>query len=192
MRLSDEPRYLRLKKTLLFLYTALIIYFMFFAFHRTGRFQYRHFSWRFSSFPLWFPRQLNRFAISSWIFMMGNLLAFAPFGVLLPDCYKSALGRYRKSLFVFIMFITLLETIQYATKLGIFDVEDIVVNAIGYSIGFWAWRIADLIDDKVAKALTCVVLIGVFTLLSICFAEISNAYIFTDPYELLISSPPVL
>lgn len=173
--------YLLQKRMLLCSYAVIIVYLMFFGFGRIVRYPTYRISYVFHSFPLWFPRHLNPREISLWIFSIGNVVAFVPFGILIPDCFPDILGKYFKSLLVFIACITGLEILQCYTRLGIYDVEDIVINAVGYSIGYCSWRIAFQIDDKVKKALVCVMLVFLFTLISIITSELLNAAFFADP-----------
>ena len=154
---------------------------MFFGFGRTVLFSERRMSLEFTSFPLWFPLELTPLVFSLWLFSLGNVLAFAPFGILIPDCFPDILGRYRKSLLVFTAAIVCLECVQYYTRLGIFDIEDIVINMIGYSIGYWSWRMSHNIEDKAKKAAVCMCLIVLITFFSICLAEILNWILFMDP-----------
>lgn len=178
--------YVGQKRILLAFYTVLILYLMLFGFGRTTRYETPRMSLAFTSFPMWFPNNYEPFTIWLWIFSLGNILAFAPFGVLIPDCFPHVLGGYRKSLFLFLLYLTMIEYLQYITRLGIFDIEDIVANMIGYSIGYWAWRMSYPIEDKLKKANLCIVLIGCLTVFSIALAEILNSLFFIDPFTNLI------
>ncbi|WP_339215017.1 VanZ family protein [Ornithinibacillus sp. FSL M8-0202] len=47
--------------------------------------------------------------------------------------------KFRKffpSIILVILFSLTVELLQYATQLGVFDVDDIILNALGGSIGF--------------------------------------------------------
>lgn len=62
--------------------------------------------------------------------LMLNILIFVPFGFLF---------RNRKSLFSILTAISvflIIECIQYIFKLGIFDIDDIIFNLIGFLIGY--------------------------------------------------------
>jgi len=67
--------------------------------------------------------------------LLGNIVAFAPFGFFLP-----MLCRIGKNIFgcVFLTacFSLAVETVQLFTKVGAFDVDDILLNAVGGLVGF--------------------------------------------------------
>jgi glycopeptide antibiotics resistance protein len=75
--------------------------------------------------------------------IIGNIFAFAPFGFLLPLLNK----KYRK--FIAVFFLTLLfsvsvEAVQLLLKVGIFDVDDIMMNTLGGVIGYLFFKIGSL------------------------------------------------
>lgn len=67
--------------------------------------------------------------------LIGNIVAFAPFGFFLP-----MLCRAGKNVFGCVilsaLFSLAVETVQLYTKVGAFDVDDIFLNAIGGLVGF--------------------------------------------------------
>ncbi len=70
--------------------------------------------------------------------MVGNTLLFAPAGILLPKLYRKWRPFWRfavKAAFL----IFLVETIQLFTLLGVFDVDDIILNVLGMSFGYFLY-----------------------------------------------------
>lgn len=67
--------------------------------------------------------------------IIGNVAVFAPFGLLIPIAYKKFmhLGSF---LTLFILGITTLELLQFVTRMGSLDVDDIILNTVGALIGF--------------------------------------------------------
>ncbi|WP_033398647.1 VanZ family protein [Riemerella columbina] len=66
--------------------------------------------------------------------IVGNVVMFIPFGTV-----GFVYPKYRqlKPLVIdFISAITVVEALQYFTRLGVFDVDDIILNTIGVIIGF--------------------------------------------------------
>ena len=62
--------------------------------------------------------------------ILGNLLAFAPMGFFLPILFN----KLKKFVFYFITIIVMLlavETTQLILRVGVFDVDDIILNSIG-------------------------------------------------------------
>jgi len=67
--------------------------------------------------------------------LAGNIIAFAPFGFFLPmlcRAGKNVIGCVVLSA----LFSLAVETVQLFTKVGAFDVDDIMLNAIGGLAGF--------------------------------------------------------
>ena len=73
--------------------------------------------------------------------MLGNLLLFLPFGFLLP-CLWQKMRSYRRMVVLSVWMILLLELLQLFTLLGSFDVDDLILNLLGVSAGYLAFRFA--------------------------------------------------
>lgn len=71
--------------------------------------------------------------------LLGNLLLFFPMGIYLPYFYKNA-DTMRKFLSIMLILVLLVETIQFATKTGAFDIDDILLNLTGAAAGYLLWR----------------------------------------------------
>lgn len=66
--------------------------------------------------------------------IIGNFVMFLPFGFMawiFPKYYD-----YKTLLISFVFVLVILEALQYFTRLGVFDIDDIILNSIGMSIGF--------------------------------------------------------
>lgn len=77
----------KIKMILMIVYTFAVIYFMFFGFGRpqiSNALQEYRFSIIPTGIPLWFPKHLSLVFSKLWIFSLGNLLAFVPFGIFIP------------------------------------------------------------------------------------------------------------
>ena len=67
--------------------------------------------------------------------LLGNIIPFIPFGFLLPVTYK----KFSSAISVFVIglaSILVIESFQFFTKLGSFDVDDIILNMIGIVCGY--------------------------------------------------------
>ncbi len=67
--------------------------------------------------------------------LLGNIIPFIPFGFLLPITYK----KFSSMISVFftgLASILLIEIFQFFTKLGSFDVDDIILNMTGIVCGY--------------------------------------------------------
>lgn len=79
--------------------------------------------------------------------VIGNFIVFMPFGFLLP-----LLSRYKYN-FVFMTLLSLefslmIELVQLVTKLGSFDVDDLLLNTLGGFAGYVLYRICRVIYVK--------------------------------------------
>lgn len=171
MDIDKRSRYLRI---ILLLYCLLMIYLMFFAFGRGNRWEVYMFSLKIDTIPLWFPK-LNGYWLL-WFFSLGNVLLFVPFGFLLPACFPRAFSGYAKSLLWFLVGITCVELAQMLSLLGIFDLEDILVNSLGFSIGYLVWRFWQRQTNLLSKILWSICIVLALTLLCIAVAEIFNYF----------------
>ena len=76
--------------------------------------------------------------------IFGNVLAFTPFGFLLPMMNRRFHNFFR--LLLSCIFFTLtIEMLQLVLRVGIFDVDDIFLNTLGGVIGFIAYMICSAI-----------------------------------------------
>lgn len=134
---------------LFYLYIILLSYFLFFS-ERYGRdyileeYQYNLILFKEIKRFITYREQigLERFVVN----IFGNVLAFAPFGFLLPLLNK----KYRNFflvVFLSLLFSLVVETIQMLLKVGIFDVDDLLMNTVGgtggylfYLICFWIYN----------------------------------------------------
>ena len=117
---------------LLVIYSITIIYCMFFGFNRVQGIDTYRFQLVPNKWPLIFPRIL-----SIWIFDLGNIVAFIPFGILIPKLLNI---DFKKFVFLFIIAIFLLEILQLITRLGAFDINDIISNTLGATIGYIMYK----------------------------------------------------
>lgn len=130
-------------------YLLSLTYFLFFA-EATGRtFADRAYQYNLIPFHeirrfLIYRRQLGFAAVA--LNLAGNVLAFVPFGMLLPLLVRWA-RSFGKTLMLGFEFSLLVEILQLFSKVGSFDVDDIILNTLGVLIGhvlFWLMRILHL------------------------------------------------
>ena len=67
--------------------------------------------------------------------LLGNIIGFIPLGILLPLLF-ARLRSATATIFCVFMFSLAFETFQLFSMLGIFDVDDIVLNTLGGAIGY--------------------------------------------------------
>ncbi len=76
---------------------------------------------------------------SVWVInLLGNIGVFIPFGILIPMAYKSS---YLRGLELFLLGLTFLEVAQLITKRGTFDIDDFILNSLGFTLGYLIYRV---------------------------------------------------
>lgn len=75
-----------------------------------------------------------------WAFknILGNIIPFMPFGFLLPMVY-SKIDSFSRCFAAGILFVLFVELFQFLTKIGSFDVDDIILNLLGILLGYFAF-----------------------------------------------------
>jgi len=147
LKIQSKKKITKAGWLLFYLYIILLSYFLFFSEHY-GREnilpEYRY--------NLEFFKEIRRFItyreqLGFEVFIVnivGNILAFAPFGFMLPLLNT----KYRK--FFLIAFLSLLfslsvEVVQLLFKVGIFDVDDIMLNTVGGILGYLAYKVVHIL-----------------------------------------------
>lgn len=145
--MSKKAKTLKFGCILVFaVYFVLLFYFLFFA-ETMGRSGDLHTSYHYN---LVLFKEIGRFiryrealgmkAVT--LNLAGNVLAFIPFGVLVP-----AISHRMRKLPVVVALSFLLslvvETLQLLFRVGSFDVDDLLLNTIGGLLGFFVFRIAN-------------------------------------------------
>lgn len=158
MKNRDTDRKYRICWLLFTVYLAALAYFLFFA-EATGRtgaervYQYNlipfHEIRRF-----WvYRRQLGFMAVA--LNLAGNVLAFVPFGTFLPLLVRHT-RSFWKTMLLGAEFSLLIEILQLFSKVGSFDVDDIMLNTCGVCLGYglflaarkFYWRIRSRLASR--------------------------------------------
>ncbi|MFF2907460.1 VanZ family protein [Paenibacillus sp. NPDC057934] len=129
-------------QSVLILYSALLLYWMFLGFgrevHLGGPWQYNLVPWKTVSLYLDMGNRL-----SIWnraVNLLGNVAVFVPFGLLLPLIWNKLSSAARLAL-VMIPVILLLECLQMLLHVGSFDVDDLLLNMLGVWAGYAVIRL---------------------------------------------------
>lgn len=133
------------------LYILALIYFLFFA----DRYGQTAFAQREYHYNLVLFTEIRRF----WIYreqlgfpavaanLLGNVVGFMPFGMILPLISRNARGFFFITFSGFTLSLCV-ETTQLMTKLGSFDVDDLVLNTLGAAAGYLIFAVCHWIYDK--------------------------------------------
>lgn len=85
--------------------------------------------------------------VDVFVNLIGNVVAFVPFGALIRWVRNRKTGLWIAVLYTF-LFSLAIELIQLATKVGVFDVDDLILNTCGGVVGYVCYRILRAIDRR--------------------------------------------
>lgn len=78
----------------------------------------------------------NQLNLNVWFFnLFGNVIAFVPFGFLLP-CTNKKLNHIWKVIGITLLLSLFIEIMQIVFRVGVFDIDDIILNVVGGTIGY--------------------------------------------------------
>jgi len=69
--------------------------------------------------------------------LAGNIVLLAPIGFLVPFIYRKM--TWKKSLALAVAAGFALEGMQAVFRVGIFDIDDVILNGLGVMIGYWTF-----------------------------------------------------
>ena len=149
MSKKQEKKARTLGKVLCVLYIGFLIYFLFLSdwYGREGVMdEYRYNLELFKEIRRFivYREQLGAFAVFSNLF--GNILIFVPFGFFIAMASSSR--SFFKALFNSLGLSLCVEILQLVTRVGSFDVDDILLNTIGGMLGYIVFMICNLIRRK--------------------------------------------
>ena len=127
---------------LFLMYLCLLAYFMFFSesFGRTDTDR----GYAYNLVPL---KEITRYfryyrTLGMPLFLInivGNMVAFMPFGFFLPIISRRS-RKWYNTVSSGLIFSLILETLQLIFKVGSFDVDDMLLNTVGAGLGFLVYR----------------------------------------------------
>lgn len=82
------------------------------------------------------PGQVSHAVIN----LAGNVIMFVPLGFLVP-CIWQKTGKFGWHLLTMVLSIVGIELIQLFTLLGTCDVDDLLLNLVGTTMGFLLWKL---------------------------------------------------
>ena len=131
-------------KVLFVLYIVFLVYFLFLAewYGRTGTgedYRYNLELFREIRWFITYREQLGMFAVFANLF--GNILIFVPYGFFISMAAERR--GFFKTLFCSFGLSLCVELVQLVTRVGSFDVDDILLNTIGGILGYILFAICN-------------------------------------------------
>ena len=146
MKQETKARIRVVGRILFLVYLLALVYFLFFA-EEYGRRNFFELDYRYNLVPFqeirrfWIYREKVGF-LAAFLNLAGNVIGFLPFGFIVPVMHKKMESFWKVSLLGF-LFSLCVETIQLITKVGCFDVDDLILNTLGAMIGCGAFLICN-------------------------------------------------
>jgi len=129
----------KIYRILIFPYTIFLLYLMFLGFERE-----QHEANIVRLLPL-VSTILFVQNTTSWesiiINLFGNIIMFIPFGFL--GWLNTKYFSFKKLIVDFLSVLIIVEALQYLTRLGVFDIDDLALNSLGVWIGFQMRKFID-------------------------------------------------
>ena len=127
---------------LFLLYFAVLFYFLFFSEEMGRTFVEREYHYNLIPFF-----EINRFIVHYEVLgfkavalnIFGNIAAFMPFGFFLPF-FSNRCRYFLNTVFYTLELSLFVELIQLITKVGSFDVDDLLLNTLGGALGFFVYH----------------------------------------------------
>lgn len=82
-----------------------------------------------------------------FINLAGNIAAFVPFGALIR-WVRNQKTNFGTAVLYTLLFSLCIESIQLVTKVGVFDVDDLILNTCGGAIGYGCYRVLRALDRR--------------------------------------------
>ena len=86
----------------------------------------------------------------AFVNLAGNILPFAPIGFLVPFVYRKM--TWQKSLVLAVAVALAMEGLEAVFRVGIFDIDDVILNAFGVMTGYCVFAIFE--KDRRAASIT--------------------------------------
>ena len=138
-----------LSRLILILYGCVVIYFVLFS-DRLGRVD-GYSTYRYNLVPFEEIRRFiiyrNYVSIEAFLLNLFGILVFFPIGFLVPIWRLEKTGCIRIIIYTF-LFSLCIETLQLVTKVGVFDVDDLMMNTFGGLLGWISYCIIRFIYHK--------------------------------------------
>lgn len=133
-----------------FIYMCGVIYFMFFS-EKLGRVDktmgYRYNLTPFLEIKRFYYVLKHNFSFDAILNLGGNVVAFIPFGMILPMLSKKKTGLIKVTVLTLLFSFTI-ESLQLFYKVGVFDIDDMILNTLGGIAGYIFYCIGKVLMKK--------------------------------------------
>lgn len=152
MKADTKKRIRALGKAAFLCYILFLVYFLFFS-EGYGRAPELESGYRYNLIPFtevrrfWIYREiLGTFAVATNI--LGNIIGFIPFGFIVPVISPQMNSVWYVTLCGLALSLVV-EYIQLVTRVGCFDVDDLILNTLGAFLGYLLFVVCNRIRRKI-------------------------------------------
>lgn len=94
----------------------------------------------------------SRYPFNVWFFnLFGNVMAFIPLGFFVPIVFYKV-KEIKHIIIIAIIVSSIIEVLQFITKLGSLDIDDIILNTLGAALGYVLYKcIEKFTEMKISK-----------------------------------------
>ena len=114
--------------------------------------------------------------------ILGNILLLVPVGFLLPFIFKKV--NWKQILVVAVLSGMIIEGMQVVLHVGIFDIDDVLLNGLGVLLGFWLFL---LFQKIMSSAYQRIATIGIST---VCVGLVIAVFVLAIKHEIKFEDRP--
>lgn len=145
-----KKKEIHISRLLFCIYIVVMSYFLFLSDDRSMLSTYKYNLEPFKEIKRFITYRHQIGIVSFVINIIGNVVAFMPFGFLLPSMRSEKTGFF-KTFAYSLLFTFLIETTQLVTMLGRFDIDDIIMNTLGGILGYFVYVVFSFVKSHKRK-----------------------------------------
>jgi glycopeptide antibiotics resistance protein len=111
--------------------------------------------------------------------LLGNIILLVPVGILFPLAFRQT--TWKKTLMLAVAAGFAIEVIQVVLRVGIFDIDDVILNAVGVLTGYWFFtflaRKAHSLRSKHMIKVAALTIVVAFTAVFLFFAVYDSSHL---------------
>jgi hypothetical protein len=111
--------------------------------------------------------------------IIGNIILLVPLGFLIPFVFSKI--NWKQIIVVSILCSFIIEGIQAILHIGIFDIDDVILNALGIIIGYWKFTIWPI----------CIAVVKKYKVITTIISLVIIASLYFGYYNFINSLPPL-
>ncbi|GDX44374.1 hypothetical protein LBMAG23_13510 [Bacteroidota bacterium] len=122
--------------------------------------------------------------------IVGNIILLVPVGLMVPFVFPAV--HLKKSILFAVFSGLLIEGMQTLLHVGIFDIDDVILNGLGYLLGYWIYLVLPRFWHllKSSKIFLVFLLVSMLTTVYVFYSWYQSITSETDPVQALLNQGP--